>query len=63
MPSLFNSLFLGAQMRRLKDIYNCTMHAGLMFVFVCVCDGVALVATVAIGDQLDYRREGRGDGG
>ena len=50
-------------MRRLKDIYNCTMHAGLMFVFVCVCDGVALVATVAIGDQLDYRREGRGDGG
>ena len=38
------------------------MHAGLMFVFVCVCDGVALVASVAIGDQLDYRREGRGDG-
>ena len=50
-------------MRRLKDIYSCTMHARLIFVFVCVCDGVALVATVAIGDQLDYRREGRGDGG
>ena len=30
---------------------------------MCVCDGVALVATVAIGDQLDYRREGRGMGG
>ena len=28
-----------------------------------MCDGVALVATVAIGDQLDYRREERGGGG
>ena len=31
--------------------------------YLCVCDGVALVATVAIGDQQDYRREGRGGWG